>query len=452
MPPPRRPPRGKTGKTILLATLSAVTLLGVGSGTAWFVAQGGEPPAPPQTARTMPQTGGGQAPVAQWALPLTNAGSSDFTSGMAFASWLSDTAIIRPQKDGILAYELKTGKRLWGTPSPGEQLCGATPEVHDGLAAIAYGTSTTCDHLAGLDTATGKITWRVEIPAEKSSMSNMLMAPRIVSTDGLVITEQDGMVVAYRLVDGRKQWTTAPPRDCTTRDVNAGNGRLAMLLRCSYPRVDHLRVLDSGTGRVTSTHKIGSVNPSDSVVSMDPLVINTEDAEHTYFTKFGDSGKLGQVGVKERLDWLALNEVVFVDGMRKYHRVVVHGDRVYLASFPENVPGKLRSRNTALAYDLRTGRRLWESSGTSDSILTFIRADNQGLLALETGDRRDLAPRLVRLDATTGRARVLATLPQEFGTEAERARVYEQNGAVIIVPYSSIMAKNAISYFDTKFQ
>ncbi|MGV9770618.1 outer membrane protein assembly factor BamB family protein [Streptosporangium sp. NPDC003464] len=442
-PPPPPPPQRKKGHTALFVALGLVVLLAVGAGTAWFVAG---------TGPGAGQDGGqsvGPAAAEQWSVPLVNADSTDFTSGLAFAAWLTDTTVVRAQRDGLLAYDLKTGKRAWGVPSPGEQLCGATAELAAGKGAVAYGSARLCDHLAGVDTAKGQITWKVKIPAEKSTLSDMLAAPKVMNAAGMAVVAVDETVYGYRLSDGARQWTAAPPEGCHLDDVNAAATRVVLILDCAFNGTSNrVEVLDPESGRPVKRYPLGELGLGPKVLSADPVIVHVEKGGQSTFTAFDDNG--GKVDIRTgHVDLLAMNKVAFFDGMAEQRRYAVHGDRLYLATFPENVPGELRSRNTAVSFDLKTGKQLWESSGTQNTKLTYIRADDKGLLALEVGDRRDLAPRLVRLDAGTGKATVIAGLPQEFGTEGDNARVFERGGAVIIVPWTSVATKNAVSYVTT---
>ncbi|MEU7893354.1 PQQ-binding-like beta-propeller repeat protein [Nonomuraea sp. NPDC049152] len=425
--------------------LGLVVLLAVGTGTAWFVATTG-PGSGRATAQGNAQTGDAQA-LGQWAVPLTNADSTDFTTGLAFAAWLTDTTIIRAQKDGLLAYDLKSGKRAWGVPSPDEQLCGATAELAAGKAAVAYGSASLCDHLAGVDAAKGRLTWKIDIPAEKSSLSNTLTAPQVMGAGDMVVVSVDETVYGYRLSDGAKRWTAAPPEGCHLEDAHAAAARVVAIYDCAFAGTpNRVEVLDPHSGKPVRRYPMGELGLGPSVLSAEPVIVHVERGGEDTFVAFDEQGR--KVEVKAgHVDMLTMNKVAMFDGMAEEHRYAVHGDRLYLASFPENVPNELRSRNTALAFDLRTGKRLWESSGTNATKLTYVRADDKGLLALEVGDRRDLAPRLVRLDAASGKATPVATLPQEFGTEGDNAKVFERDGGVLIVPWTSVATKNAVTYF-----
>ncbi|WP_433414443.1 PQQ-binding-like beta-propeller repeat protein [Microtetraspora malaysiensis] len=434
-------PAKKKGKTTLFVALGLVVLLAAGGGTAWLVAKGG------------PGGGGGaSAGGTAWDVPLPNAGSGDFTSGYAYGTWMTDTAVIRAQRDGVLAYNLKSGARAWGIPSPGEELCGATPELTEGKGAIAYGTSGLCDHLTGLDAATGKLTWKVKIPAEKSRLANSRTVPRIMSAGGMAILYVDRALYGYRLSDGRRTWGLKSDAACGAKDVNANGDRVAVLLRCYTGGGSSTRVmtLDPVTGKLVREHKIGDVGLMGSVLSAVPTIIQREEGGGNVFTVLDDKGG-NPVEIKTgHVDMLAMNRVAFIDGAFELRRYAVHGNRLYLATFAQNVPGQMRSADKALAFDLTTGKQLWQSSGTHATKLNYVRADDRGLLALEAGDRRDLAPRLVRLDAATGAATSVAELPQKYGTDGDGARVFERNGTVVIVPWTSVATKFSVICVDTK--
>ncbi|WP_285774327.1 PQQ-binding-like beta-propeller repeat protein [Microtetraspora sp. NBRC 13810] len=427
---------------MLFVALGLVVLLAVGAGTAWFVAGTG-----PDAGTGAPAA---EAASATWAVPLTNAGSSDFTTGLAYAGWQTGTTFVRVQKDGLLAYDLKTGKRAWGTPSPGEQLCGATPDPSGGRGAVAYGSATLCDRLAGVDAATGRITWKVRIPAEKSRLATSLIAPQIMGADGMAVLHVEDALYGYRLSDGARAWTVRAPDGCRIRAVNGAGIRVAVITECYLDGGDSVAMLDARTGKTTWRRPLTDLGLSAVVLSVDPLVIKLDDqGDKNFFTAFDSrGGKLGDFSTG-KIDLLPMNRVAFIDGLTEQYRVTVHGDRLYLATFPENVPGLARSRNRAIAVDLRTGKQVWESSGTRDTMLTYVRADERGLLALEAGDRRDLSPRLVRLDAATGKAAGVAELPQAYGTDGERARVLERDGALIIMPWTSVATDFAVIHVPT---
>nr|WP_189183649.1 PQQ-binding-like beta-propeller repeat protein [Microbispora rosea] len=420
---------------MLFIALGLVVLLAVGGGTAWLVASGGS-------------GGGGK----EWSVPLADADSTDFTQGIAFAGWLTDKTVIRVQRDGVLAYDLASGKRAWGVPSPGDQLCGATPELAGGKGAVAYGSTELCDHLAGLDAVTGKITWKIKIPAKKSRVANSLTVPRIMSAGDVAVVYANDVLSGYRLSDGAKRWTYKLADGCYIRDVNAAATRVVLLLNCAFAGSGNfVQVLDPKSGKAGWRYELSELSLMSLVLSADPVVVRfNEDGDKSTFVILDDrGGKLSEF-TTGKVDMLPMNRVAYVEGMFEQRRYAAGGGRLYLMTFPGNVPGAARSRGRVLAIDLKTGKQVWESSGTKPTMLTPVRADDRGLLALEVGDRRNLPPRLIRLDAATGKAAEVAELPQKYGTDGEDARVFERDGAVVIVPWTPVAVRHAVIYVDTK--
>ncbi|WP_327106549.1 outer membrane protein assembly factor BamB family protein [Nonomuraea glycinis] len=437
-----RKARGTT-KIVLIVALSLVVLLAAGLTTWWFVAR------PSTLSPTNLQAGEPETPTASnWSVPLPGAGGTDFSTGMAFASWLTDTTVIRAQKEGVLAYELKSGEQAWRTPPPGEHVCGATPDLFEGKGAFAYGTEKVCDHLAGIDAATGKITWRIEIPTRKASTQAGLMVPGLMSTNGMIIVETDDTLTAYRLSDGGRQWAKPMPNKCHLDDANAGPGRVVALVNCGSPKKNSVQVIHPRTGDVAGNFPIGELPLQRAVLSAKPIVIQREINGKNVFTHFAAAGKVSEF-TTGRVDLLTQNGVVFVEGVLEQRRYAIHGDRLYLTTSSEKTARTGGTKNTALAFDLKTGRRLWESSATQDVMLTYIRADDQGLLTLEAGERHTVAPRLVRLDAATGKAHEVAKLPLEYAGEGRRAKVFERAGTVITLPWSAAYGHKAVSYIIT---
>ncbi|MFI7449252.1 PQQ-binding-like beta-propeller repeat protein [Nonomuraea sp. NPDC049714] len=430
---------------MLIVALSLVVLL-AGGGTAWWlIAQPGTSSSPTLQAGDAEKGEAEKPAVSDWSVPLHGAGGADFSTGMAFASWLTDTTVIRAQKEGVLAYALKSGEQAWRTPPPGDHVCGATPELFEGKGAFAYGTSKVCDHLAGIDAATGKITWKIKIPVRKDGAQSGLMVPALMSTDGMIIVETDDTLTAYRLSDGGKEWTKTMPNKCYLDDANAGPGRVVALVNCGSAKKNSVQVIHPQTGDVAGKYLIGQLPLMRAILSAKPIVIQREIDGKNVFTHFAAAGKVSEF-TTDRVDLLTQNGVVFVEGVLEQRRYAVHGDRLYLTTFPEKVAKTGGTKNTALAFDLKTGRRLWESSGTQEVTLTYIRADDQGLLALEAGERHTIAPRLIRLDAATGKAQEVAKLPLEYAGEGSRAKVFERDGAVITLPWSAAYGHKAVSY------
>ncbi|GAA3426130.1 hypothetical protein GCM10018953_33130 [Streptosporangium nondiastaticum] len=437
---PAPPPAGRrTGRTVLFVALGLVALIGIGAGTAWFVSGG--------------FGAGEELRAGDWQVPFTTAGTEVIgtDASIAFGAWMSDTAVVRAQKDGVLAYDLKTGKRVWGTPAPGAQLCGAAPGIVGGRGVVAYGTTLkVCNHLAGIDAKTGKLLWKTTIPA-KASGANMksIETPGLMLAGDLAIVRTAGQVSAYNPADGKKMWTSAPSQACSTEDAAASPRQVVVTLRCMQGGA-RVVVLDARTGQYRGEHRIADdYGVPDALISADPpLAVWSGGDRATILVLDGKGGKLRQFETDEKVDLLKLNGTIYIEGGHRELRTAVRGDTLYLATFPVNTEGGGISRDDVVAFDLKTGRKLWKSSGTGANMLTFVdtgTAGDKGLLVMEEGGRNEPAPRLTRIDPATGKATPAAELPQKAGGESRDAHIYYRGDTLVIMPFQSITARSAVT-------
>ncbi|GAB2460601.1 hypothetical protein GCM10027187_30550 [Streptosporangium sandarakinum] len=447
--PAPRPAGRRTGRTVLLVALGLVVLLGIGTGTAWFVSGGfgfgGS---------------GDEMGAGEWQVPFTTAGTEVIgtDASIAFGAWVTDTAAVRAQKDGVLAYDLKTGKRVWGTPAPGEQLCGATAGIVGGKGALAYGTAKICDHVAGINVKTGKLLWNTKIPANASRAGEKsLHAPGLVLAGDLAVVRTAKQVSAYRLADGKKAWTSNASQTCETRDVAAAPKQVVVSLSCYGAAGDSVVVLDARTGALRGEHRIGEDDGGipDHLLSADPVVAAWSGGESSAILVLDGSGKkLREFETGEKTDFLSLNNTIYINGGHEDIRAMVRGNTLYLATFPVNTKGGGISRDDVMAFDLGTGRKLWKSSGTGANLITFVdsgdagaagAAGGNGLLVIEEGGRNEPVPRLTRIDTVTGKAAPLADLPQKAGGESGKAHVHYRAGTLVIMPYQQIASRYAVT-------
>ncbi|MDH2428502.1 PQQ-binding-like beta-propeller repeat protein [Sphaerisporangium sp. TRM90804] len=422
-------------KIVLVAALCVTWLLSLGTGTAYVVAGGfGD------------DSGTGGAGL--WQVPFTVPGFelADRNDSIAFGAWMSGTAVIRAQEDGMHAYDLATGKRVWGTPSPGGQLCSATPDLAGTRGAIAYGTAERCDRVAGVDAATGKILWRVRVPESKERPGlarrgdENLYAPGLWIAGDVLLVRTWGQVSGHRLSDGGKVWTRAIGESCKAVNmVVAASGRAAVSVQCTQGG-DSVLLLDGKTGAVAGEHRFKLLGGPDRLISADPAVVAWDDPRDTSFLVMDGAGKaVRQFGAGARIEFAWANRLTYLKGGYEELRAQVRGDTLYVASSPA-VRG-----DVLMAYDLTTGKRLWQSAKPSPTRLTFVRAEDKGLLVMEEGGAYRSVPRLLRVDAATGGTAVVAELPQRAGGESAAARVYYRDGALAIMPFRKADARHALT-------
>ncbi|MGC5383928.1 PQQ-binding-like beta-propeller repeat protein [Micromonospora chalcea] len=456
-PPPAYPPVGRPGpggappaapkrrgRVALLVAGGLVAVLAVAAGTAYGVSRligGGDD--------------GGRKLRAAWVLDfpeLQRNGLKTYDGQDMFGAWLAGDAVVRAQPDGIIAYRLGDGGQAWGVPAPqAASLCAAAQTLADGRGVVALGTADSCDTLVGFDAAAGTQTWRVTFPVERRTGRSETVAPDLSVAAGQVVVRSGGNVLGYSLADGRRLWQTdadrlLPGRDCRLTDAQAAGDQAVVTTLCDGDR-GALLGLDPATGKPRWKQDLPAAQQSDGVLSVDPLVsrpgLNTET-----FVARDATGKeraaFGNPVDGTRFSDLPVNRSNTVSGpaVRPY---LADADTLYLPTEPSPVGDKMRQANQVVAIDLATGKRRWVSAGHTDSEVELVRLDGQGLLAWEVGDRRDLAPRLVRIDPATGTVSVVAEAPLSAGTEGSDAKVLERDGTVVLVPWKQVTADAAIT-------
>ncbi|MFG2106215.1 PQQ-binding-like beta-propeller repeat protein [Micromonospora chersina] len=441
-PPPAAP--GRRGRLALLIAGGLVAVLAVGAGTAWGVSR---------------LVGGGSGDDDElrtaWVLDFPerqDTGLTTYDQQDMFGAWLAGDTVVRAQGDGLLAYRLSDGGQAWGAPAPeGTSLCVAAQAVTEGRGAVAAGSDRSCDTVAGFDLASGKLTWQAKFPAPAREGRDALAAPDLSVAGQQVIVRSGDTMIGFSLADGKQLWRTTgekllPGRGCGFKDMRAAADLVVVTYGCSIGgEVDGV---DPATGKVRWRQRLPETKVTDGVLSVQPLISLPGLGHESYTVRDPRTGR--QTGsFTDPVDGTELwdvppNRSNAIDGPAVY-QFLADDDTLYYPTFPKNVPNSGRSANQIIAIDLATGKRRWISSGHSASKVELIRRDEQGLLAWETGDRRKLPPRLVRVDPATGKVSPVAKGPLSAGFEGEEAKVMERDGVVVIVPWKHVAADRAIT-------
>ncbi|MET9300327.1 PQQ-like beta-propeller repeat protein [Micromonospora aurantiaca] len=439
--PPAAPKR--RGRVALLVAGGLVAVLAVAAGTAYGVSRligGGDDGKKLRTA---------------WVLDfpeLQRNGLKTYDGQDMFGAWLIGDAVVRAQPDGVVAYRLDDGAQAWGVPAPqATSLCTAAQTMAEGRGVVALGSADSCDTLVGFDAAAGTQTWRATFPVERRTGRSEIVAPDLSVTAGQVVVRSGESVLGYALADGKRLWQTdadrlLPGRDCRLTQAQAAGDQAVVTARCDGDQ-GALLGLDPSTGKPRWQQKLPAAQQSAGVLSVDPLVSLPGLVSETFVARDA-AGKaratFGNPVDGTRFSDLPINRSNTVSGpeIRPY---LADADTLYLPTEATNVGGKMRQANQVVAIDLATGKRRWVSAGHTDSEVELVRLDEQGLLAWEVGDRRDLAPRLVRIDPATGEVTVVAEAPLSAGTEGSDAKVLERDGTVVLVPWKQVTADAAIT-------
>ncbi|MGC4894328.1 PQQ-binding-like beta-propeller repeat protein [Micromonospora sp. DT31] len=440
-PPPPAAPK-KRGRVAALVAGGVVAVLAVATGTAYGVYR---------------MVGGGSDDKAlrtAWVLDFPERqrnGLKTYDEQDIFGAWLAGDTVVRAHLDGIIAYRLGDGGQAWGVPAPqGGSLCAATQTLVEGRGVMALGTGS-CNTLVGFDTAAGTRTWQATFPVEHRDGRSTIAAPDLSLTDRQVIVRADQNVFGYSLADGKRLWQTdtdrlLPGRDCRLADTQAAGDQAVVTARCDGDR-GALLGLDPATGKARWKRQLPAAQQSAGVLSVDPLVSLPGLVADTFVARDATGRTRATFGNPvdgTRFSDLPINSSNSIEGAA-VRRYLADADTLYLPTEATNAPGKMRETNQVVAIDLATGKRRWVSSGHTDCQVELIRVDEQGLLAWEVGDHRNLDPRLIRIDPATGTVSVVAEGPRPAGGEGTNAKVLERDGTVVLVPWKHVAADAAIT-------
>lgn len=438
--PPAPAAPGRRGRTIALVAGALVVLLLVGTGVAFAVAR---------FVRSRDDNNDAAGMRIAWTVDYaTSSDATNSDAGDMFAAWLTDQAVVRVQPDGVLAYQLTDGAEAWGVPAPdGTTICAATRVLADGFGAVAYGTDTRCDTVSGVDARSGKLTWTFKVVMPARSARGPLLAPRLRIAGPTLLVQAGNRLTGLGMTNGVKHWSLISSPGCTLADVTAGAELMFTAESCSDGAL--LSSMDPLTGR-ERWHRTDRTGPGDSglrqFLTAEPLVVNGVADEP--YRVLGERGEqlsvLDPAKIGVRLNQLPLNRSTAVEGVQMYPYLAEPGV-LYFETFPENVSGKMRQQNQIVAVDPATGSKKWISTGHHDCAVRLIRVDEAGVLAWEVGDRRDQAPRLVRIARDSGRVTVVGVAPKSAGTVGDGAEILEQNGTVVIVPWDQTSVGKAIT-------
>jgi outer membrane protein assembly factor BamB len=341
--PPVQPEAGKKkGKGCLITMLVIFVVFALGAGSAaWFFLGLGKQDA-------------------LWALPHTNK-KGDTENYLS--TWFTDKAVVRAQQDGVSALDPASGKRIWGTPVPGDGtiICDASPVAGKNIVVLGYGKPGSCTTVFALDLTQGKVLWK--LPVKKSDTLPSLA----VSGDTVVVNDK----VAYALKDGSKEWTAkalSRKSGCDSGTL-VGGPKLVRSVACAtkvdeYGSPEELRIdtseIDPSSGHVKWTYTgqqqvAADIDIDSRLLSTAPIV--TREGKDTYRI-LSDSGK-PRGAVPDGVDDYFENDTAFLGGSPKPYVLAEDGTLVLKHS--------RHGDDYITAFDMDSGKQLWEKKSGEDS-------------------------------------------------------------------------------------
>ncbi|MGW7307325.1 outer membrane protein assembly factor BamB family protein [Streptomyces sp. NPDC054835] len=399
------------------AALAVAVCLGLLAG-AWGVWPAGEdgtaagrpeskPPARPTLAWQVPRVGDGQGP-GTWGLP---------------------DGIVDGRLDGLHAYGGADGKVRWNVAVPArEAVCVMSPRVDGNIGLLAYGRhDKPCATLVAVHTGTGKVLWKQRVGGDG-------VPARGIAVGGTVAVAVEGGTVRGRAAEsGAQRWQRALGKGCAIPSLDADATRALLVEQCGDRA--RLLALDPATGKELWTRALPVESTVQArVVSVAPAVVallERDDRGTRALLGFDDTGAPTATVPLSGPDGTV---VVFDDD-----RPLVFGD-VLVA----RVERSSSVAEKTVGYSLKDGRKLWEHEvADSDELMVDALARQpDGTLALLV--RTLKAPKVVLLDAATGRVRSQRVPEGEDGLTSIYPELFPVAGGHVVVNHLSMSGEPAV--------
>ncbi|MGW5067186.1 outer membrane protein assembly factor BamB family protein [Streptomyces cyaneofuscatus] len=220
--------------------------------------------------------------------------------------WTVDGAVVQALHRKVAAYRLSDGAELWSVPLPTAVCETPANPAPDGKVVIVRQErpdderGNRCNQLQMIDLKSGKQGWHKQLPETGSGDNSFIVYSAI--SGGTFAIARSMKATAYRVADGSELYDIPweNPGKCYPDDV-AGGSRLLVSSDCAISmdrskNYSQLREIDPRTGKVLWRHRTSPGWKFGSLISVDPVVFTTVNAEDTTsdwrVVALGPKGKL----------------------------------------------------------------------------------------------------------------------------------------------------------------
>ncbi|MCA1189408.1 MULTISPECIES: PQQ-binding-like beta-propeller repeat protein [unclassified Saccharopolyspora] len=311
----------------------------------------------------------------------------------------AEGVLVQVVSDEVIGVSEKTGEEKWSfTPPDGTDVCGASDEAVNGLAAIHVGSSRTdCPRVILLDVRSGEQKWTASLARDESYEP----VTRVVG-DGVVVVDEE-RVSKLALSDGEPLWSegVAVDRSCSISPSRVSAPRTVLVRGCADGY--ELVLVDSASGRTIATSRLEN-DLRYEVVSADPVVLSARisrdsDAVPSFVFFDEDANRTAEVrgvGSYGRLDTGAAGGMG--GDLRRYRAVIGHG---LLVTGVKPANDSYADFDEVVAFDLASGAERWRSRVSRNSDVRPFALTERGFIAFDTAVRGGSA-QIVELSAANG--------------------------------------------------
>ncbi|MEU8795951.1 PQQ-binding-like beta-propeller repeat protein [Spirillospora sp. NPDC048819] len=330
--------------------------------------------------------------------------------------WAIGPTLAMARAGDVTGYDAATGEPRWTVPLP-DKVCAASSRPFDGRVAVRFGERELgCHQVALIDLKTGEKVWEQTI-----SPTDRLWSGEVVIGEGVVVADWRYSTTAFRLDDGRPLWTVdSRGADCAIDGLSGGPVLLARQTCENKARSVHR--LDPRSGRYRWSYDVPPAYRVEAMASTRRVVLGLRSTGRgvSRFAVLDPSGKqVTGFDIADNDEVRCHNEL---QDLNRCVGVVVTDDSLYARSGKR--PAKENGRTVPIvSYDLATGQARWATENPDRNHLYPLAMDGDRLIAAQPrkpgangkGGGGSEPPRLVSVDAATGKTSIMWRLPTDVG-------------------------------------
>lgn len=355
-----------------------------------------------------------------WAAP----GERSTTTVESLGSWQYGSLVMRARFDGLIAYDVATGRRGWAHDVQAPQvLCAMSRTTEKGIGLIGHADEhKPCTGITAVDLTTGRALWTRSLPAD--AIYGSAVEGDVIAVAGDVgLAQADEELRAFTLREGGEPWKVKAAEGCRFRHVAGGGDQFLTESSCrdAQPRI---RAIDAATGRTRweTAVPVRGITANIALFSAFPAVVHVAEGGQRgvdVLAAFDAAGRItAQVQVDDGERRLDLSGSGF-DAMPVRRLLVTGGGLV--------VPGSNADHEDMVyTYELSDGRERW-ATRLPDDVGSMAMAGDR----IVTVQDSLFSPRVYQLSARTGERSDLGVIAED-GSLSE-TELYVTGGRYVLV-------------------
>ncbi|WP_424213353.1 PQQ-binding-like beta-propeller repeat protein [Streptomyces sp. BI20] len=465
-----RTPKEKRDQLAIVTAAAVCCALIIGAGF-WYSGNREDtgPVAAPQNSASPsadPKAPGGETGPAREQVPANTAAAMTFTLAQpelkwdyadTKGSWLTDTTFAKAAPDGIVGYDLDTGKEKWKVPLTGA-VCGVSPHVTGDKAAVVFREAMptekkkvpSCNTVGVVDLAGGKLLWKAQLgPGELGGDEPLRLDGVTVSGETVAAAGLSGGG-AWNLNDGKPRWAPKVDAENCADTGYAGGPALAVVRRCGEADPAYrVEVLDPVSGAPKSTYRLTPGLKDPVIVSTNPLVI----AVNANKSAKNGSGVSDLFVVSETgalTSKISLTSGAYDPDCDTYAEdcrlMTVGNGKLYLPSVKHTVDGDAKKdTNELVSFDLATGKQTSDRvEAGAGLLLQPMRMDGPNVIAYKAPDYSQ-SGEIVSIDGKTMKVTTLLKLPTDLKSQLVSGRFDMDSDDIVYRNGRLAMSKQILS-------